>query len=196
MATLEWPAGLRPATLNWDLKSNGTVFQSPFNGATQTIRFPGSAWVAEMTFVSLDDYEARELEAIIFQLDGYAGRVKLRDYGRIPPAVRGAPVVNGAGQSGMALSSRGWTPSVKVLSRGDYITINDELKFVTADVMSSTDGGAVIPIAPMIRQSPANGASIEVANPYGVFRVSNDQNGVQRKPAFDNGFTLNLIEAF
>lgn len=196
MATLEWPYDLRPATLNWDLKSNGTIFQSPFNGATQTIRYPGSAWVAEMTFSALDDFEAREMEALLFQLDGYAGRVKLRDYGRIPAVKKGSPVVSLGNQTGTLLQTKGWTPNTVVLKKGDYFTVNDELKYVIADVTSSSTGTAQVGFAPMMRRSPALNAALEIENPYGVFRVNKDTNGVQRKPAFNNDFSLNFIEAF
>jgi hypothetical protein len=47
---------------------------------------------------------------------------------------------------------------------------------VTADVTSSAAGTAVIPFAPMLRFSPANG-KIEVAKPYGIFKLKDNQQG-------------------
>jgi hypothetical protein len=55
-------------------------------------------------------------------------------------------VVSDANQTGTLLGSKGWTPGVLVLRTGDYITVNDELKMVTADVTSTAAGTAVIPL--------------------------------------------------
>lgn len=196
MVTLDWPAGILPSTFDWFLSSNGTSFTSPWNGQTQTVRYPGSAWEAQMTLSNLDDFESREVEVIIVQLDGMAGRIRLRDFGRFGSAPKGNPLVNGAGQTGTALVTDGWTPSVKVLSRGDYITVNDELKMVTADITSNASGAATILFGPQLRNSPGDNSVIEVANPYGIFRLQQGKNGVKRSPAFNNDFTLNFVEAF
>ena len=196
MATLLWPDGILPSSFDWTLKSNGSSFSSPWNGQTQTVRYPGSAWKAQMTLSDLDDYESRAVEVLIFELDGLAGRVKLWDFGRFAGTVKGTPRVNGAGQTGVSLVTDGWTASVKVLSKGDYITVNDELKMVLSDVTSNASGAATVRIAPQLRNSPADNLVIEVANPYGIFRLEKDENGVKRSPAFNNNITLNFIEVF
>lgn len=194
--TLIWPEGVLPSSFNWYLKSNGTSFISPWNGQTQTMRYPGSAWKATMTLRNLDDFESRAVEAIIAELDGLSGRIRLRDFGRHPLPAKGAPTVNGAGQTGSNLSTKGWAANTKVLLRGDYITVNDELKLVLADVTSNTTGVALVRIAPMLRNQPANGAPIEVTNPYGIFRLNKDENGMDREPGIVNGTTLEFIEVF
>lgn len=196
MATLTWPNGILPSSFDWTLVSNGSSFTSPWNGQTQTARYPGSAWKAQMTLSNLDDYESRAVEVIIFQLDGMSGRVKLHDFGRFPAPVKGTPRVNGAGQTGTSVATDGWTASTKVLSAGDYITVNDELKMVLADVTSNASGAATVPIAPQLRNSPADNLVIEVANPYAIFRLEKNENGVKRSPAFNNDITLNFIEVF
>lgn len=196
MATLVWPDGILPASFDWYLNSNGSSFTSPWNGQTQTVRYPGSAWQAQMTLSNLDDYETREVEVILVQLDGMAGRIKLRDFGRFASPVQGTPRVNGAGQTGSSLVTDGWTPSVKVLSKGDYFTVGDELKMTLADVISNASGAATIPFGPQLRNSPADNLVLEVANPYAIFRLEGGKNGVKRSPAFNNDFTLNFVEAF
>jgi hypothetical protein len=75
---------------------------------------------------SLTDWESRQLEALLYQLDGMAGRIWLGDYGRQGTVPKGAPVVFGVGQSGSTLQTAGWTPSQKVLERGSYLQVGDE----------------------------------------------------------------------
>lgn len=193
---LEWPDGILPSTFNWYLNSNGASFTSPWNGQTQTVRYPGSAWVAEMTLEDMDDIEARYLEVMLVQLDGMAGRIKLRDFGRQPAEVLGVPLVKGATQSGTSLITDGWTPNSLVLSFGQYITVNDELKLVTSNITSDATGQAVITFGPQLRNSPADNSTIEVAMPYGIFRLDANKNGVRRKPGIANDFSFNFVEAF
>lgn len=196
MVTLNWPNGILPASFDWYLTSNGSSFTSSWTGQTQTVRYPGSAWKAQLTLSNLDDYESREVEVILVQLDGMAGRIKLRDFGRFAQPVKGTPRINGAGQKGVSVNTDGWTPSTKVLSKGDYITIADELKLVTGDVTSNASGAATVPFGPQLRNSPSDDLVIEVSNPYGIFRLEKNENGVKRSPAFNNDITLNFVEAF
>jgi hypothetical protein len=154
MAVLEWPADICPASLTWRPESNTKTFRSPFNGASQTVRFPGTRWICSLTFNNLTDDKSRRIDALVASLDGEFGRVKIRDWGREGRTPAGNPIVSDANQTGIQLGSKGWTPGKVVLRTGDYITVNDELKMVTADVTSSASGTAVIPFAPMLRASP------------------------------------------
>lgn len=195
MAVLVWPDGIRPSAFKWSLKSYGSSFESPWNGATQTTRFPGSRWIASMTLNNLDDIESRAVEAILFQLDGKAGRIQLRDYRRATAVVKGKPLVKGGAQKGTSLITDGWTASTTVLRQGDYFTVNDELKFVIADAVSDASGNATIKFAPQLRNAPADNAPLEIAKPYGIFRLADNENGVSGKPAMVNDFTIDFVES-
>lgn len=197
MAVLEWPEDVCPASLTWRPESNTKTFRSPFNGASQTVRFPGTRWLCSLTFSNLSDEKSRRIDALVAELDGEYGRVKVRDWGRAgrPPA--GNPVVSDANQTGAELHSKGWTPGAVVLHTGDYLTVNDELKMVTADVTAALNGTAIIPIAPILRSSPAANAKIEVSKPYGIFKLKDNQQGAgNRVPGVFTSYTLELEEAF
>lgn len=197
MAVLEWPADICPSSLTWRPESNSKTFRSPFNGASQTVRFPGTRWVCALTFNNLSDDKSRRIDALIASLDGEYGRVKIRDWGREGHKPAGTPLVSDAKQTGTALMTKGWTADVVVLRAGDYITVNDELKMVTADVSSAAGGTAVIPIAPMLRSSPAADARIEVLTPYGIFKLKDNQQGTgNRVPGVFTSYTLEFEEAF
>ena len=197
MAVLEWPQNVCPASLTWRVESNTKTFRSPFNGASQTVRFPGTRWLCSLTFTNLTDEKSRRLDALIAELDGEYGRVKIRDWGRPGRTPEGTPVVSDPDQTGVQLFSKGWTPGTLVLQTGDYITVNNELKMVRADVSSNASGEAIIPVAPMLRSSPAANAPIEVAAPYGIFKLKDNSQGEgNRIPGGFTNYTIEFEEAF
>lgn len=197
MATiLSWPRSIVPATLSWQLVSNSKTFASTFTGSVQTVRFPGSRWRCSMSFNNLTDEQARVLEAFVAELDGESGRVKISDWARSGLTQRGKPKVSQPNQYGKLLESKDWLPNSIVLRIGDYITVNDELKRVTANVISDAQGSATIPIAPILRYAPAVNDLIENEAPYGIFKLtSNDQGNFQRKPGILTSTSLSFEEA-
>jgi len=193
---LEWP-GPNPSSLSWHLESNTKTFRSPFNGSSQTVRFPGSRWKCTVEYAVLEEAQARKIEAVIAALDGEYGRVKIRDWGRDGKAPAGSPVVSDADQTGVALTTKGWTSNTLVLRAGDYFTVNSELKKVTADVTSNASGAATIPFSPMLRSSPAPNSPLEVQNPWGIFKlVDNSQGQIRRSPGLVSATTIEFEEAF
>jgi len=193
---LEWP-GPNPSSLSWHLESNTKTFRSPFNGSSQTVRFPGSRWKCTVEYAVLEEAQARKIEAVIAALDGEYGRVKIRDWGRDGKSPAGSPVVSDADQTGVALTTKGWTANTLVLRAGDYFTVNSELKKVTADVTSNGSGAATISFAPMLRSSPPPNSSLEVQNPWGIFKlVDNSQGQIRRSPGLVSATTIEFEEAF
>jgi hypothetical protein len=63
MAVLEWPADVCPASLTWRPESNTKTFR--FNGASQTVRFPGTRWICSLTFNNLTDDKSRRIDALV-----------------------------------------------------------------------------------------------------------------------------------
>lgn len=193
---LEWP-GPNPSSLSWRLESNTKTFRSPFNGSSQTVRFPGSRWRCTVQYDVLDEAQARKIEAVLAALDGEYGRVRIRDWGRDGKAPAGTPIVSDAEQTGVLLATKGWRANTVVLRAGDYFTVNSELKKVTADVTSNASGVASIPFAPMLRNPPAANAAVEVLNPWGIFKLTdNSQGEIRRSPGLVSSVTIEFEEAF
>lgn len=105
------------------------------------------------------------------------------------------PAVNGANQTGRTLVTDGWYPSTTVLYAGQYITVNNQLLQLTADVTSNTSGQATISFAPALRASPADNALIEYLNPYALM-YSVDDITYSVEPGMVYNISLNLREAF
>lgn len=193
---LEWP-GPRPSSLHWYLESNTKTFRSPFNGSSQVARFPGSRWKCTVGYDVLDDAQARKIEAVLASLDGEYGRVKIRDWGRDGGSTAATVLVTDANQTGSTLSTKGWPANTMVMQAGYYLTVNSELKKVTEDVFSNSSGVAVIPISPMLRSSPAVNSTVEVREPWGIFKLSDNLQGAfDRKPGGITSMTIEFEEAF
>ncbi|SUH15986.1 Uncharacterised protein [Salmonella enterica subsp. enterica] len=60
---------------------------------------------------------------------------------------------------------------------------------------SAANGTAMIVFAPMLRSSPPANAAIEVAKPYGIFKLKDNQQGAgNRVPGVFTSYTLELEE--
>ncbi|QCJ70441.1 hypothetical protein [Providencia heimbachae] len=193
---LAWPENIAPSTMNWLLVSNSQTFTSVFTGSVQTVRFPGSRWRCVLTFNNLAENISRELEVLMAQLDGESGRVKISNWIRSGLSGKGAPVVSMANQTGSVLQTKGWLANSIVLRKGDYITVSNELKMVTNNIISDKEGNAQIPISPTLRNSPSINEKIETIKPYGIFKLTtNDQGNFQYRPGVFSSVTINLEEA-
>lgn len=196
MSIIEWPSGINPSEMSWRLISNSKTFTSVFTGSSQTVRFPGSKWHCSLNFTNLTDDESRELEALMASLDGESGRVKISHWARKGVANMGTPLVNAPNQTGRYLQTKGWKPNTDVLRKGDYLTVNNELKMVTENIKSDVSGNAVIAISPMLRYSPVLNEKVEVAKPYGIFKpVDNEQGDFQFHPYLLSDVSLEFEEA-
>lgn len=196
MATVQWPAVLRPSSMNLTLRSKTASFESPFGGTTQIVTYPGTRWAMDMRFENLPPDEIREMSVFLAQMDGPGGRVVLGDMSQPQSAPNGNPVTGIDTGNLVAVNSTGWVASSLVLKRGQYVSISNQLRLVTADVTSDGNGAAQISLAPMLRSKPQAGTHIEVQNPTGVFRLDKDENGGSRDPGLTGSFTINLVEAF
>ncbi|MBG2811038.1 hypothetical protein I4571_17950, partial [Proteus mirabilis] len=177
MSILEWPKAVIPTQENWQLLSNSKTFTSPFNGSSQTVRFPGSRWRCELTFNNLNEEKSRQLEALVASLDGMSGRVKIASWIRKGRYGYGSPRIAIPSQLGHRLETKDWKRNMRVLQQGDRLTVGNELKMVVADVVSDNNGRANIPISPMLRMSPTVNEILEVERPFGVFRLVDNEQG-------------------
>lgn len=195
MSILEWPKEVIPTQENWQLLSNSKTFTSPFNGSSQTVRFPGSRWRCELTFNNLNEEKSRQLEALVASLDGMSGRVKIASWIRKGRYGYGSPRIAIPSLLGHRLETKDWKRNMRVLQQGDRLTVGNELKMVVADVISDNQGRANILISPMLRTSPTVNEMLEVERPFGVFRlVDNEQGKFQHRRLGYTNITLSFEE--
>lgn len=156
--------------------------QSPFTFDEQLFKWPGEAWSIEF---SMPPFNNRALAADWYsfglKLEGSLNTFLIGDpLGKNPRGVAsGTPLVDGAGQSGNILSTKGWTPDIAgIMLKGDYIQIgtgnNARLHMVVEDANSDSSGDASLSIVPALRTPPADNAAIIVSNARGVFRLNSN----------------------
>ncbi|EHM01161.1 hypothetical protein HMPREF9946_02236 [Acetobacteraceae bacterium AT-5844] len=198
-----WPSWLRgPGSLSWRLTANTQIHTSPLDGSTQTLRLPGSRWVVTLSWQTMRQDDWRGLSSFIAYLGGRAGRFTMSpQHAKRRGAGGGSPVIDGAGQSGDVLATRGWPPNTAVLWPGDYISYPDAagrpmLHQVVTGGQSDGAGRAWLVIAPPIRRPGADGEPIEIDAPIGLFRLASDEDGdLAVRAPLTGSLSVNLEEA-
>lgn len=199
MTTLSLPSSPAFSSAHFALASNALQFQSPLNGTTQTVEFPGAKWQLTATLPPMQRAEAAVWQAFLMQLRGTAGRFYAGDpYARTPRGTAlGTPLVNGASQTGNTLATDGWTINqTQLLLPGDYFQVGTELKMITAVASSNGSGQATLAFEPPLRASPADNAALVVNSPVCIMRLADPVSGWDIAEAGYYGFTFAAIEAF
>ncbi len=159
-----------PASIEFTLMDSVAVSVSPFTGAQQIQNWQSSWLEASVSMPPMPHAQAQAWIAWLMGVQGQAGVFQLGDpLARAPLAGTGsgAMAVNGAGQTGYALSVRGWTGT---LSPGDWLQVGYRL-YRNLGTASPTGGAITVSIWPQIRESPLDGAAITLANTRGLFRL-------------------------
>lgn len=188
-----------PPAFEFGLVSNTQKFESPLNRTTQTLELPGARWFASFTYDNLRETDLRVLTAFLTQLRGMGGRFYLWDMSRPKPrgVATGAPVVNGASQTGSSLATSGWTANVTgILKAGDYVGFNGELRMVVADANSDGTGLATLSLDAPMRASPANGAAITTTKPTCKMMLTDDTARWNVVPGVVGTVSISCIEQF
>lgn len=156
--------------------------ESPFTLQSQTFRWPGERWMLDFALPPITNkLIAGQWKAFGAALKGGYGLFLMGDpLGKQPMGLGGGtPVVNGGGQEGNLLLTRGWPVSAaNVLLPGDYLQVgsgeNSRLHMVTEAVSADSSGEAAISIEPALRFSPADGDAVVIENAKGVFCLSSN----------------------
>lgn len=103
------------------------------------------------------------------------------------------PRVNGGGQTGDTLSTRGWIPGVP-LKAGFWISYGDGMHQLMDDAAVDDTGAADLWIEPPIRRPPADGQAIEFKRVTGLFMLTTDEVGFKQQNVVVPGITLTFQE--
>lgn len=178
------------------------VTESPFTLEEQAFRWPGERWSMSLRMPPITNrIIAGEWQSFFASLKGRYNHFLMGDPAARQPmgVATGSPVVNGLGQSGNNLSTSGWSPSVQnILRRGDYIQLgsgpSSRLHMIVEDANSNASGISTLSIEPALRVSPADGSSVVVNDPKGVFRLAQNDVSWSTAPGKIWSFSLEAIE--
>lgn len=200
MPVLDLPSKELFSNVEWRIIRATSVNRSPFTGKSQKLSQPFALWAAQFTLVDLEEADARLWRAFLIDLEGQAGSFKMPVPAYNGPStgyVGAAGLVNGAAQLGTSLVTDGWSNNTTVLQRGDWFTVNDELKMCMATETTNGSGQVTIDFKPALRTSPADNAPLNITTPYAVMSPAGDEHGWSINPPVRIGpITLQAIEAF
>lgn len=158
------PQSAIPRLLDW-----GADQKAPMGGAFQRLNRLGNRFALVITYPRLKpEPDGRILAARLRRAKTEGALFPVPQPG-LDIGNPGAPVVNGADQSGSTLILRGFAAGY-VLREGQFFSIihggRRYLHAANADAVATAAGGMTVNLHPMLRIRPANGAIVEVAKPY------------------------------
>lgn len=193
---------INPSSVRFIAHNNTATATSPFSGAQQVYEHPAQWWEAEVSYAAMSHADAEGLVAVLTALKGMFGTFLLGDpYSTSVQGVgTGTPVVNGASQTGSSLVTDGWTASkTGILKAGDWIQLgsgtSQHIYKILQDANSDSGGNATFDIWPTLRASPADDATITIANTKGVFRLQTNDWGYNLDSVPHYGITFAAREA-
>lgn len=199
------PAQFGFVTVRWGPATNTARARAPWTFQDAVQVFDGAMWVGELSVLPQDARDGRRLAAWLTSLEGGRGTFLLGDPGAKTPfgaavTAPGAPVVDGAAQTGAALNIRGLPVSTAGwLLAGDNFSLGAaataRLYMALEDVDSDALGKATITTWPRLRSSPVDGATVTVDDPQGLFATpSKIGQWTERLALIYDGVTIPVAE--
>lgn len=171
------PANAYFADAKLTLRRASVTLRSPYTGKRQVLSMPFAVWVFEGTLIKMTQANAAQWRAFLVDLDGQANAFRLPVPGAEVPLsgyTGTAGYVSAPNQTGTTLTTTGWAANTLILKKGDYFTVNDELKVALADVTTNSGGAATLSFKPRLRSAPATGSTITTSNPTVLLCAQDD----------------------
>ena len=198
MSDITFPTLSRiPRDLTFGIVWNTQVSTSPLSGAVQTLELPGARWQISFRLSDREEADSVLIQAHLLKLRGRVNRSLIYNFARPVPrgTIAGTPLVNGASQTGNTLAIDGCTAGTTLLA-GDFFSVNDELKMLTADATANGAGAMSLSLDEPIRTSPSDNSAIVTASPTCIMRLASDEIAADYQAGRFSSFTLEAVETF
>lgn len=154
------PNGMEPALLDYGLIQRGA--------SSLRVNRAGNRWRIAFSYPPMQPDKARTFTGRLTRAKRDGVKVTLPLI--VPQGAPGSTVVDGAGQSGTSLAVRGFNVGYPI-KEGFWLTAVGAdgagyLHQVTETVRADASGEATLTIEPPLRAALANGAAIELAEPW------------------------------
>lgn len=149
----------------------GADQKSAMGGASQRLNRLGNRFALDIAYPRLKpDPDGRVLGAALRQAKTEGALFPFPQPG-LEIGAPGSPVVNGGGQLGAVLQLRGFSPNYVIRAGQFFSIVHGGRRYLHCanfdqDWPANGAGQVALPIHPMLRISPANGAICEFAKPY------------------------------
>lgn len=165
---IELPATPAPNGVEVELLDYGAVLRSPTGGSSLRVNRAGSRFKVTVSYPPMKPAVARQFTARLQKAkrDGLRIEFPLLD---APQGVPGAPVLDGAGQTGTSVALTGITPGYAI-HEGYWLTLVDAddsryLHQATTVAVADGTGNATVGIEPPLRAPLPDGAEVLLAKP-------------------------------
>ena len=196
MTTITFPSTPRPQSITWRLNMPTQNNVSSWTGKRQVVASGRGWWEATVTLppvVGTSTFNA--WRAFLALARGSANDFQVPVDATAQYANIGTVSTNAANQVGRSISTNGWPNSTTTLVAGQFVTIQNQLFQLTANVTSDGSGVAVLSVEPPVRTPiPAN-AAVEYRNPYCLMYLT-DMPSYSVEPGYVYSLTLDLRESF
>lgn len=175
--------------------------QSAFNPLTFQSGPTTELWNPSVEITPLNSNNWRDLAAFLRKLRGRLNKVRINDPSR---PLRGAGALGGTAQinanavaGATSITIRGLIASQSVaLAADDMIGIGENLYAISDDASSNGSGEATVSILPPLRSGVADGDTVNLSYPTGLFMLVSGGNGLTIRPGqISEPLTLEFMEA-
>ncbi len=174
------PANPVAAEIKWTLRQPSQSTRGEFTSARRVTILPQAPrWSAEVKYPTITG-ERRFLpwRAALARLQGRAHAFRLvavENPQRIPIGAT-PPAIDGAGQQGSMVKTRGWVPGTALLA-GWFVSFGGALYQVLNAPIAGDDGKMIVELLPQIVEGVADGTEIEATLPFAVMAMAEDAAG-------------------
>lgn len=196
MTTITFPASPRPRTVSWRLVQPSQVNVSSWTGKRQVLPSGRGWWECEMTLPPIVGNTAYNpwrafMAAARGSANDFEVTVDVADQSPLPNTV----LTNGVNQTGRTIETDGWPASATVLRAGQFVTIDDQLLQLTANVTSNGSGQAQLAFEPAVRAPVADNTAVEYKRPYALMYLT-ETPGHSVEPGYVYSLSLSMRESF
>lgn len=180
---------------SFKLQRATNILSSKYTGQAQVIVFPYAVWMLKAQLIEYDGLDAGKIRSFLAQLEGQKNTFRLPVPGYSKPSTNNVNAncltLNTAAARASSITCNSLPASANIFNEGDYFTIQDELKMVTAAVASNGFGQATISFTPPLRKAVAASVSVILINPTCIMRAADDDVaswGIMPPIRFQTGF--------
>lgn len=159
------------------LTRRSNSLRSRYTGQGQTVIYPYAVWEFGGTLIEYDGLDAAAIRSFLLDLEGPKNTFQMPVPGYVKPStgytLNGVARVKALARTNK-ISVTGLTPLTNIIKKGEFITINDELKVVSDDYNSTSTGNAFINFKPALRKNVEIDTPIIFQNPYCLMRATED----------------------
>ena len=199
MTTYTIPTTVGFSSVEFGLENNNQVFESPLSNSIQVSELTGARWYATFNLPPMKKDNALEYIGFLQRLQGRVHSFFGYDANHRSPSgtIAGSTLlVDGANQTGTSLTLDGGANSTLVLKAGDFFSVNNELKMITANATTDGSGNVTVNFVPSLRSSPGDDAVITTTNPVCTMKLTGDSTTYSINTSSIYGISFSGVEVF